>query len=284
MAAAVTFQLFAKSPVPGSVKTRLIPALDARDAATLHARMVEHAARAVALARAAIPGADAELWCSPDTTDPVLRAIADRHTLRLRRQPSGDLGARMREALESALPGRAILLGSDCPALDARTLIAADRALLAHDAVFVPVDDGGYALIGCRDAVPPCLDGMAWSTGDVMTADPRPTGRGGRPLGGTPLRVGCRYRSRSGAACRRCALHLSGRGTAHPRRRRNTTTYRADSIIRPCPARFSFCFPRRGTTRRCRPWATSSSLCSRASTSSGFPRTRTCCGSMPAST
>ncbi|MBP8295127.1 MAG: TIGR04282 family arsenosugar biosynthesis glycosyltransferase [Burkholderiales bacterium] len=170
MAAAVTFQLFTKAPVPGSVKTRLVPALDARDAATLHARMVEHAARAVALARAAIPGADAELWCSPDTTDPVLRAIADRHTLRLRRQPSGDLGARMRAALESALPARAILLGGDCPALDARTLIAADRALLAHSAVFVPVDDGGYALIGCRDAVPPCLDGMAWSTGDVMAA------------------------------------------------------------------------------------------------------------------
>ena len=59
MAAAVTFQLFTKAPVPGSVKTRLVPALDARDAATLHARMVEHAARAVALARAAIPGADA---------------------------------------------------------------------------------------------------------------------------------------------------------------------------------------------------------------------------------
>ncbi|MBK8742883.1 MAG: TIGR04282 family arsenosugar biosynthesis glycosyltransferase [Betaproteobacteria bacterium] len=169
MAAAVTFQLFAKSPVPGSVKTRLIPALDARDAATLHARMVEHAARAIALARAAIPGADAEMWCSPDVTDPILRAIAARHGLRLQRQAADGLGARMREALESALPGRAILLGSDCPALDARTLIAADRALLAHDAVFVPVEDGGYALIGCRDAVPDCLDGIAWSAGAVMT-------------------------------------------------------------------------------------------------------------------
>lgn len=168
MTSAVTFQLFAKAPVTGMVKTRLFPVLGPQDAATLHARMVEHAARMIATACAAMPNSRGELWCSPDTTSEILRAIANRHGLILRQQPAGDLGTRMLFALQSAMPGHAILLGSDCPLLDAQVLIGAERALRSHDAVFVPVEDGGYALAGCRGEVPDCFAGMAWSTGEVM--------------------------------------------------------------------------------------------------------------------
>lgn len=165
---ALTFQLFAKAPIAGKVKTRLYPALDPGDAATLHARMILHTARVVAAARDGIPGSRAELWCSPDTTSEVLQTIAHEHGLALRQQATGDIGMRMRHALWSAMPGRVVLLGSDCPPLDAAVLIAADRALGPCDAVFVPVEDGGYALIGCRDEVPDCFLGIAWSTGGVM--------------------------------------------------------------------------------------------------------------------
>ena len=168
MSAAVTFQLFAKAPVAGTVKTRLFPALDPQDAATLHARMVEHAAGMMAMAVAGIPGARAELWCSPDSTDQTLGAIAHRHGLTLRQQTNGDLGSRMRCALRSAMPGHAILLGSDCPMLDAPLLISAEHALCVDDAVFVPVEDGGYALVGCRNLVPECFAGIEWSTERVM--------------------------------------------------------------------------------------------------------------------
>jgi uncharacterized protein len=168
MPPSVTFQLFAKAPVAGTVKTRLFPVLSARDAATLHVRMVEHAARMIATACAAMPQARGELWCSPDTSSEVLRAIANRHGLLLRQQPAGDLGNRMRFALQSAMPGHGILLGSDCPLLDAPVLISADRALRSHDAVFVPVEDGGYSLAGCRGTVPDCFAGIGWSTGQVM--------------------------------------------------------------------------------------------------------------------
>jgi rSAM/selenodomain-associated transferase 1 len=164
----VTLQLFAKAPVAGTVKTRLLPVLSAQDAATLHARMVEHAAGVIAAAGAAIPQSRAELWCSPDMTDATLRAIALRHGLALRQQPEGDVGMRMEFALQSAMPGRTLLLGSDCPLLDAPLLIGAYGALDAHDAVFVPVEDGGYALVGCRDRTPDCFAGIAWSTGQVM--------------------------------------------------------------------------------------------------------------------
>ena len=168
MSVATTFQLFAKAPVPGTVKTRLHCALGPEQAATLHARMIRHAAAAVTAACAGIAAARGELWCAPDTTDSCLGGIAARHALRLRRQSGGDLGARMRDALAAAMPGKAILLGSDAPALDAPMLIEAARALDDHDIVIIPADDGGYVLIGCRHRVPACFDGIRWSTPAVM--------------------------------------------------------------------------------------------------------------------
>ena len=170
MSAPVTFQLFAKAPVPGQVKTRLAPALSPADAAMLHARLVERAATARAAAQRALPEAATELWCAPDGSDPELSLIATAHGLARRDQQGGDLGARMRDALASAMPGIAILIGSDCPLVDASMLLRAAEAVLAHDAVFVPTADGGYALVGCRDRAPPCFDSIPWSTGDVMRA------------------------------------------------------------------------------------------------------------------
>ena len=170
MKARLTIQLFAKAPVAGTVKTRLIPALSAHDAATLHARMIEDAAAAVRRARVQLDDFDAitEMWCAPDAAHPALRDIASRHGLRLRVQCEGDLGDRMRDALHSAMPGRAILLGSDAPALDADALVAAARALDGADAVLIPAEDGGYVLIACRDRVPDCFARMRWSTPSVM--------------------------------------------------------------------------------------------------------------------
>lgn len=170
MGDAITFQLFAKAPVPGAVKTRLQPVLDAEDAAALYRRLVTRAATAVAGACNAIADAHGELWCSPDATDPFLRGVAEAHSLRLREQASADLGARMQAALCAAMPGRALLLGCDCALLDAPMLTAAARALDGCACVLIPAEDGGYALIGCRDTVPDCFDGIAWSTGSVMAA------------------------------------------------------------------------------------------------------------------
>jgi rSAM/selenodomain-associated transferase 1 len=164
----ITFQLFAKAPVPGRVKTRLHPALSFADAATLHARLVARTAAALDAARDALPEAGFELWCAPDTSDPELRSIALRHRLELRAQRGADLGARMRDALAEAMPAMAILVGSDCPLVDATLLLRAAEALLETDAVFVPAEDGGYALVGCRGRVPGCFAGIAWSTAEVM--------------------------------------------------------------------------------------------------------------------
>ncbi|MEO8133892.1 MAG: TIGR04282 family arsenosugar biosynthesis glycosyltransferase [Betaproteobacteria bacterium] len=113
-------------------------------------------------------GATGELWCSPDADDPFLCAIADAHGLAMRVQPPADLGTRMRMALDSAMPERALLLGSDCPLLDAAMLVAASDALDHSRCVFIPAEDGGYALVGCHGSVPDCFAGIPWSTNAVM--------------------------------------------------------------------------------------------------------------------
>ncbi len=159
--------VFAKAPVAGSVKTRLIPLLGAEDAATLHQRLLS---RTLAVARSATLGA-LELWCTPDISHPFLQAMAREHHTGLQRQHGDDLGARMAHAFAQRLRQyrRLICIGTDCPVLTARHLQAADSALRrGDDAVFVPAEDGGYALIGLGSPAPQLFDGIAWGESRVM--------------------------------------------------------------------------------------------------------------------
>ena len=61
--------VFAKAPVPGTVKTRLISVLGADGAAALHRALVE---RAIGCAVAADIGT-VELWCAPTAEHPFFR-------------------------------------------------------------------------------------------------------------------------------------------------------------------------------------------------------------------
>ena len=160
-------QVFARAPVAGSVKTRLIPLLGAEGAATLHQRLVEHSltvARESGLGRV-------ELWCTPDTNERFFESCGERFGASLHRQCAGDLGARMLDALQDGL-GRArhvLLIGSDCPSLTAADLRTAARALRdGRDAVFCPAEDGGYMLVGLSHAMPALFEAMTWGTDTVM--------------------------------------------------------------------------------------------------------------------
>lgn len=158
--------VFAKAPVPGLAKTRLTPALGESGAAALAERMLNHA---LAQAKAADVG-PVELCAAPDATHPALQAAAAEHGARLTEQGTGDLGLRMHRALTRSLMrhGRALLIGTDAPALDAAVLRQAASALQDHDAVFVPALDGGYALVGQRRADPRWFSDMRWSHDRVM--------------------------------------------------------------------------------------------------------------------
>jgi rSAM/selenodomain-associated transferase 1 len=159
--------VFARAPEPGKVKTRLIPALSAAGAAELHRRLVRHSLGAATGARLG----PVELWCAPDTGDPFFRECERRLGVSLSAQGGGDLGARMRRAFESALAraGRAILVGSDIPALSAQYLRDADQALVrGNEVVIGPAEDGGYVLIGLSRCDPELFRDIPWGGPEVM--------------------------------------------------------------------------------------------------------------------
>lgn len=158
--------VFAKAPIAGLAKTRLAPALGADGAAALAARMLRHA-----LSQAAEAGiGPVELCGTPDARHPALVAAAAPFGATLTAQGTGDLGLRMHRAFARTLmqQGRALVIGTDAPALDAAMLRQAAARLLDHDAVFVPALDGGYALAGLKRADPRWFSDMPWSSPGVM--------------------------------------------------------------------------------------------------------------------
>jgi uncharacterized protein len=145
--------VFAKAPVPGEAKTRLIPHLGAWRAAQLHLRLTLHT---LSTARAANCG-------------PVELHLTRRHSRfkSARLQRGRDLGERMQHAFCRAR--RAILIGTDCPVLTARDLLRATRWLCGgYDAVLAPAEDGGYALIGLRRPIPALFQGIDWGSERVF--------------------------------------------------------------------------------------------------------------------
>jgi len=160
----VAIAILAKAPRPGFAKTRLAPVLGADGAANLQARFIE---RTVTTAQTAAIG-PVTLWVTPDRHHPAFQTIAALLGVTLAEQPDGDLGDRMLAAIAAA-NGPVIVIGTDCPALTPEHLRAAARALAdGVDVVIVPVDDGGYGLIGMQRPEPALFAGMAWSTSSVM--------------------------------------------------------------------------------------------------------------------
>ena len=160
----VAVAVLAKAPLAGFAKTRLIPALGAAGAALLQARLVE---RAVATACAAVIG-PVTLWATPDESHPLFQAIGAHLGVALARQGDGDLGTRMLAAVAAA-NAPALVIGTDCPALTSEHLRAAADVLRGGvDAVVIPTEDGGYAVIGMRAPAHALFSDMQWSAQSVM--------------------------------------------------------------------------------------------------------------------
>lgn len=157
--------VFARVPVPGAAKTRLIPKLGAWRAARLQARLTERALRTAARA------GRAELCVTPRRNSASFQDLRKRLGVPVQLQRGRDLGERMRNALQRALRGHriAIVIGTDCPALSPRDLQRAARLLRGNcDVVFSPAQDGGYVLVGLKKPCPRLFEGVEWGTGSVL--------------------------------------------------------------------------------------------------------------------
>lgn len=157
--------IFAKAPVAGFAKTRLIPALGAERAARLARRMLLHTLQE---ASAAAVG-PVELCVTPQPSDPVWQSMPPLEGICWTEQVEGDLGVRMADAARraSAVGEHVLLVGTDCPQLDAMHLRRAVEFLHDSDAVLYPTFDGGYALLGLRRFDPRPFEQIPWSTPEV---------------------------------------------------------------------------------------------------------------------
>lgn len=164
----VQIAVFAKAPLPGFAKSRLIPALGAAGAAHLQRAFIRGA---VAMAISANLG-PLTLWCTPDTQHHLFRALRRHYGIQTLIQVDGDLGIKMADAFaRHCATGPLLLIGTDCPVLSSAHLRRAAEALLrGNDAVFIPSEDGGYALVGLHEPQPALFDGIPWSTSDVLRA------------------------------------------------------------------------------------------------------------------
>lgn len=155
--------VFLKAPVPGQVKTRLARDLGDEAACEIYRRMVERQL-------AALPsGWPVEIHFAPTAARTDFAAWLGPGYVYFP-QIEGDLGLRLRFATAAAFerghPG-AILIGGDCPALDASDLKRAAHCLASGtDVAIGPASDGGYYLLGLRAVAEALLvfEDVPWST------------------------------------------------------------------------------------------------------------------------
>lgn len=85
-------------------------------------------------------------------------------------QGRGDLGARMRRALDRA-GGPAVLIGTDIPDVSRGLVSSAFNQLRRHPFVFGPAEDGGYWLVATRKRRPlphVLFRGVRWSSDTAL--------------------------------------------------------------------------------------------------------------------
>ncbi|MBN3961333.1 TIGR04282 family arsenosugar biosynthesis glycosyltransferase [Nostoc sp. NMS8] len=160
--------IFTRYPEPGKTKTRLIPVLGTVGAANLQRQMSEYTIFQVQELQKAVDifvevrftGGDSQLmedWLGLD--------------LVYQFQGEGDLGSRMVRSLFDAFQSgmeQVIIIGTDCPGVNAQILATVFEKLHAFDLVLGPAIDGGYYLIGLRQPILELFVNIDWGTDRVF--------------------------------------------------------------------------------------------------------------------
>jgi uncharacterized protein len=152
----VTTVVIAKEPRAGFAKTRMVPPLNAEQAAML---------AAIAL----------------QTTLTTVSTLPGRHVLALEGSPgdwvpqgfeivgqgSGSLGERLAHIVR-LVGAPLIIVAMDTPQMTLDELFLAHTRLMTHDVVLGPTVDGGYWLIGLRVDCPEVFDDVPMSRSDTL--------------------------------------------------------------------------------------------------------------------
>ncbi len=159
--------VMSKAPVPGKVKTRLIPLLGADAAADCYRTLLGKILDSICTASLC----PVELWCAPHMQHAFFSQCRDRYSLVLASQSPGDLGRRMSHAVEQALQraDSVVVIGADCPSLTPGDVDTALQMLAGGtDVVLGPAEDGGYYLVGMHTHHPRLFESIPWGSADVL--------------------------------------------------------------------------------------------------------------------
>lgn len=153
-------QLFAKPPVAGKVKTRLMADVGKQSALAIYQHCLAHN-----LALINHSPFEHEVWL----TEPSQHELFSQQPVRY--QQGRTLGDRMLHAMQTGLKlyERVLLMGSDCLDVNLEILQQVNTKLDDHELVIIPAHDGGYVLIAARLSIHAQLFmDIDWSTPLVL--------------------------------------------------------------------------------------------------------------------
>jgi rSAM/selenodomain-associated transferase 1 len=161
--------IMGKEPVPGAVKTRLQPRLSEQEAAALYRCLLLDRIEAVR----DLPDIDRAIAFFPPSARSWFSRMAP-EDFALFPQRGKDLSSRLADIVTARLNGRPealSIIDSDSPDLPPPLVQESFRRLHSGaDVVFGPCADGGYYLVGMREAHPLLFEGIPWSTAEVLQA------------------------------------------------------------------------------------------------------------------
>ena len=165
--------IMAKAPLPGAVKTRLVPPLSPEEAADLYRALLLDLLESLGSFR----GADLFIAFTPAEAAPLFNDMAPLGFVSFP-QRGEDLGEKMSHIFEELFTKsyrNIVIIGSDMPIFPSRFLQDAFMALEGseRDLVLGPSRDGGYYLIGMKRHIPEILKGIPWSSDNVLSVTTR---------------------------------------------------------------------------------------------------------------
>ncbi|HET6171746.1 MAG TPA: TIGR04282 family arsenosugar biosynthesis glycosyltransferase [Gaiellales bacterium] len=157
--AMITALVVAKAPGDGRGKTRLVPPLSDRQAASLQEALLLDT-----IAACRREAEDVRLLTSSEDERAALAALLP--ATRIEVQRGRGLADALRHGISDHLTGRAVaIISSDLPGLPAGSIAEAAEALAAGaDVVLGPAMDGGYWLVAMRAAHEAPFHDIPWST------------------------------------------------------------------------------------------------------------------------
>ena len=155
--------IFTKNPEAGKVKTRLAATIGNAKAFSIYKQLVEYTVSITNY----LP-VDKFIFYSDHLEQEDL--WDDKHYFK-QVQRGQDLGEKMNNAFAFAFQmeyDKAVIIGTDCPELNAEIMMNAFAYLNSYDVVIGPAEDGGYYLLGMNQLYSQLFKNISWSTQTVF--------------------------------------------------------------------------------------------------------------------